>query len=274
MDKQFKKWLLIFLGISIILPIMFNFGIIYINSIPSAGNNGEMLNFYGSYCGGVLGGLATLITIYFTFIKDRNEHKPLLYFNNNRFYFYHGLVSFEHKFSKKFITSDNEMMNDNLVSVIFDLENVGKYPALDVQIEIVNSKDFLESIKKLNPSQETLNNVDKSYSKDKEIYGTRSLLKSEDSAEVVVPTIFEHLLNELIYVYNKNIKDNKDCDNNYAIHGRFKLFDILVKYHDIDSTDYNIDTFTVYIRIDSVIQSATTLKECEPWFVTIEFEKM
>ncbi|MDO5516399.1 MAG: hypothetical protein Q4F66_02520 [Clostridium sp.] len=73
-NLTFKNILLIictYIFISIILPIFFKY-LIFENSSISNLNNSEWASFLGSYVGGILGGLGTLIAVYITVKETRN----------------------------------------------------------------------------------------------------------------------------------------------------------------------------------------------------------
>ena len=70
----YKNILLIistYIIVSIILPILFKY-LIFENTSFSNLNNSEWSSFLGSYVGGILGGLGTLISVYITVKETRN----------------------------------------------------------------------------------------------------------------------------------------------------------------------------------------------------------
>jgi ABC-type antimicrobial peptide transport system permease subunit len=242
-----------------------------INFIPSVGDNQFMFQAYTSYFGGAIGGLATLITIYFTIIKTREEHRPLLYFNNTSTFYYRNKSGVYNVFNRKEISRDEEVKQEN-EGFSFQLDNVGIYPALDLKLTIINLKDFLETAKLLKIDDEMYKKLNNSYSKDDKDYLTISLLKQGESVKVFPSLWFESFLTRLIYYYNNNNDKGVPQNNNYAVHGRFKLFDIRANYKDIDGNLYN-DYFKLYVRLESTVQLVTDLKKYEPWHIIVEFEK-
>lgn len=96
-----------------------------------------------------------------------------MYFNNISFTLYssdgHGII---YSYSDN-TSSDEEIKSD---FIYFKLSNISKYPALDVKLKTYNTVDYLKSIKKLKPSDETFKLIEKSYD-------TKSI--SEDIADLI-----------------------------------------------------------------------------------------
>lgn len=87
LSKVLKKILIIGSLLALIIPMLVNL-LLYL-PIPTAVNlgNAEWLSFWGSYIGGCLGGVCTLITIYVTikyYEKQEKSHKEELEVQNKR----------------------------------------------------------------------------------------------------------------------------------------------------------------------------------------------
>lgn len=273
MDKRFKNMIFIFLGVIIILPFILNFLVLITNFIPSAGDNPSMFQSLTGYFGGAIGGLATLITIYFTIIRVKEDHRPLLYFNDFSTYYYLNLFGICNYFLDKDCKTDDDV-NEAEKSFSLELNNVGLYPALNLKVSITNLEDFLNSVKLLKVSEEDYNNIYNSYSKDNKDYFKKSLIKQGDNVILPPPEPWlEGFLCNLLYCYKKNIEMKNPINNNYAVNGRFKLFDIKIEYKDVDNYSYE-DINSLYIKINSTIQLTSKLTHFEPWNIVFEFERV
>lgn len=267
MNKEFIKLVKIYLIIAMIFPIAMNFLIVCINFIPSAGTNSEMMSAYSSYFGGLMGGLATLITIYYTFLKSKKDEKPIMYFNNTSFILYssegHGTI---YSYSDD-TSSDKQIRQDD---IFFKLTNVGKYPALDVKLK-TDTSDYLKSIEKLIPSNETFKKVEKSYVMESMKEDIADLIKGSSDEDISMSLIFRHLIVHLIFVLQENKKNKIGL---YSLTGidEFKLFDYILEFKDINNKPYS-EKFSVNIKLYSEMQITSKLEKYTPWKVKVEFVK-
>ncbi|WKY44195.1 hypothetical protein Q5O14_16450 [Eubacteriaceae bacterium ES2] len=69
-NKKLFRYLVCSAFVLIIFPIFLDF-VVFGNSIPSSLTNGEWSAFLGSYFGGALGGIGTLLAVYFTTKETR-----------------------------------------------------------------------------------------------------------------------------------------------------------------------------------------------------------
>lgn len=271
MDKNFKRLIYIFTAVIILLPLLLNFLVLYCYIIPSVGDNSVMFQALTGYFGGAIGGLTTLITIYFTIIKSRVDRKPLLYFNDFSTYYYVNLSGIDSYFIKTYFNTDKEIIESN-ERINFELSNIGSYPALDLDFLIINLKDFKNSLRLLRTSNEFFERLRIPDSLDNYQYFKKSLLKQDNNLMLPTTNWFSMYIDELIYAIKENSKSGNEMNNNCTINGRFKLFDIQAKYKDIDNYHHK-DIFSLHVRIDRTVQLTSNLRNFEPWVITVEFEK-
>lgn len=270
MDKKFRNLLLLFTAIVVLFPIALNFLILGINCIPSVAGDEGMFQSYTSYFGGAIGGLATLITIYFTVLKIKDDHKPLIYFNNTSTYYYRNRNGVDSYFSQTYCRQDNDVKAANH-EFIFEVNNVGLYPALDLQLSLTNLQVFMESVKELKVDASVYSEIEKSYSKEEEKYLVQSLFKQSTDKKMQPSWHFESFIRKFLHCYDSNNQSKKYENNNPIIKGRFKLYDICAVYGDIDGNKYR-DVFSVFVRLTN-LDLTSQLKQYDIWQINVEFEK-
>jgi len=270
MNKKFSKSLIIFTIAVVLLPILINVLIYVINTIILKGNN-ELLSFqsYASYFGGAIGGLATLITIYFVVLKTKDEHRPLIFFNNKHVYYYRNRNGIYHYFSYKYCNEDN-LVREMAEPFNFEMTNIG-HPAVDFRLSIINLHEFMEVVALLNVDPDFYNKINNSFSKEKDEYYSMSLVKPNDNI-VVDQYLFESILLKLLNCYYHNIFNKNFQNNDPFVQGWFKLFSLEATYNDIDGKNYT-DIFSVYVHANSSHQPVSRLKQFDIWELNIDFKK-
>ncbi|UFU00359.1 hypothetical protein KO561_05260 [Radiobacillus kanasensis] len=68
------NWIILFLIITVIPPILFNFVILFDFPFLPVANNNEWIGFFGSFIGSIIGGSLTLIGVRLTLTKQDNQN--------------------------------------------------------------------------------------------------------------------------------------------------------------------------------------------------------
>lgn len=139
MDKHKKLCIGIVILVCIGIPAFINI-VMSLNLIPSIDTgNAEWLGFWGSFLGGIVGGIATLIGIVYTMKTFFYDKKPVLIPLKKEFYIY---INNE----KKVELASNLIIESEEVSIKpieFDIINVGRGAALDVEIRWMPPKQVV-----------------------------------------------------------------------------------------------------------------------------------
>jgi len=263
MNKKFSKYLIMFSAIAIVLPIVLNL-IVFI-----LGKDGLIFQSYASYFGSVIGGFATLITIYFVVLKAKDEHRPLIFFNNKRVYYYRNRNGIYHYFSNKYCNEDN-IVRELAEPFNFEFVNIG-HPAVDFKLSVTNLHEFMDVVKLLTVDEDFYGKIDKSFSKENEQYFTMGLVKQGDNI-IVDQNIFENLLLKLLNCYYHNVYYKNFQNNEPFVNGWFKLFALEATYSDIDGKSYT-DVFSVYVHANSSHQPVSRLRQFDIWELSVDFKK-
>lgn len=264
MDKKFSKTLIILAVTVVVLPLILNL-IVFI-----LGKDQSVFQAYASYFGAAIGGFATLVAIYFTVLKTKEEeHRPLIFFKNKHVYYYRNRNGIYHYFSHKYCNEDN-YIRELAEPFNFEFVNIG-YPAVDFKLSVTKLNEFMDVVKLLTADEEFYNKIDRSYSKDDEQYFTMSLVIKDDNV-IVDPHIFENILLKLLNCYYHNLYYKKFQNNEPFVNGWFKLFSLEAAYSDIDGKNYT-DSFSVYIHANSSHQPVSELRQFDVWELNIDFKK-
>ena len=120
----------------VVIPLFLN-EVIFNNNYYSKISNDGWAAFLGSYLGGLLGGAATLGTLYFT-IKDSNQKMRKQINSNDRPYI--KVLCFENTEQREHFDYVFSFMKDNCdiknllsVNLMIGLHNIGKGPAIDIK---------------------------------------------------------------------------------------------------------------------------------------------
>jgi len=271
MDKNIKKIIIAFIIVIILLPLVLNFALLFIDFVPSVGDDLEMFEAISGYLGGAIGGLATLIAIYYTFLKTKKDYKPMLCFHYCTMYYYSSVNGVYSHFSTKYVDQDSDV--DGLrESLAFQLLNIGIYPAVEIVAKITKMGDFLESAKLLKLTENEIEDLNNSYVKEDQGLFRINVIKQNDSVVIPANSWFEFFVNRLIQYNRLNNSKKAYVNNNHFVNGEFKLFDIQINYKDIEGTP-NEDIYSVYVKFDQTIQLTTKLKNYEPWTICFSFLK-
>jgi|GEM_PF-964535 len=263
-DNKFTKTLILISVIIILLPVVIHL------IMFALGKDGTFFQAYASYYGGAIGGLATLVAIYLTVVKTKEEdHKPLIFFTNKHIYYYKNRNGIYHYFSNTYCNEDN-VIREVAEPLNFEFVNIG-HPAVDFKLSIIKLQEFMDVVKLLNVGEELYEKIDKSYYKNDYQYFSIGLVNKGDKIQVD-SNIFENLLLKLLSCYYYNVH-NKNFHNNEPFQdGWFKLFSIEANYSDIDGKNYS-DVFSVYVHANNSHQPVSGLRQFDIWELNIDFKK-
>jgi|GEM_PF-3567211 len=127
---------IIFLVVIILIPNFINRTIFHNNnSVSAATNDGAWLSFWGSYLGGIFGGIATLIGIVYTIKSSTDDKKPIVIPFRKEFFVYIDSAS-------KNVSLLNNKSNRKEEKYIY-IYNVGRENALNVDLKWIPPKKII-----------------------------------------------------------------------------------------------------------------------------------